>query len=125
VKSRFCLTSSSDFKRVRRFGKSYAHPLVVLVVHPNQLEVTRFGVTASRSLGGAVQRNRAKRRLRAAQHLYQGELTNGWDLIWIAREPLLHAPFAELQTAMTGLLKRAGLLDKSYGFAFPPSTGAA
>jgi len=125
VKSRFCLTSSTDFKRVRRFGKSYAHPLVVLVVHPNQLQATRFGVTSGRSLGGAVQRNRAKRRLRAAQQLYLGQLPSGWDLIWVAREPLLRAPFVELQSAMTGLLKRAGLLDKSYGFAFPPSTGAA
>jgi ribonuclease P protein component len=125
VKSRFCLTSSTDFKRVRRFGKSYAHPLVVLVVHSNQLEVTRFGVTAGRSLGGAVQRNRAKRRLRTAQQVYLGKLPNGWDLIWIAREPLLRAPFTEVQTAMAGLLKRAGLLDKSYVFAFPSSTGAA
>ena len=102
MKPRFRLTSSTDFKRVRRFGKSYAHPLLVLVVHPNELAVTRFGIAAGRSLGGAVNRNRAKRRIRAALSPFLEEVSPGWDIILIARQPLLVAPFQELQIVLTG-----------------------
>jgi ribonuclease P protein component len=109
VKPRFRLTSSTDFTRVRRFGKSYAHQLFVLVAHPNDLEHPRFGVAAGRSLGNAVNRNRAKRRLRAAIQPVIEEILPGWDIILIARRPLLGAPFQSIQSALAGLVKRAGL----------------
>jgi ribonuclease P protein component len=110
VKPRFRLTSSNDFKRVRRFGKSYAHPLVVLVALPNELAVTRFGVAAGRSLGGAVKRNRAKRRLRAAVQPLLDQTITGWDVILIARQPLLEAPFQDICAALETLLGKANLL---------------
>ena len=110
MKPRFRLTSSNDFKRVRRFGKSYAHPLVVLVALPNELAVTRIGVAAGRSLGGAVKRNRAKRRLRAAIQPLLDKTITGWDVILIARRPLLEAPFQEICSALETLLGKANLL---------------
>lgn len=106
----FRLTSPTDFKRVRRTGRSYAHPLVVLVVSPNPLDKPRFGVTTSRSLRKASERNRAKRRLRHALRPHVQNTKAGWDLVLIARPPVLDAPWDELTAAVTDLLERSGVL---------------
>jgi ribonuclease P protein component len=105
------LTSSTDFKRVRRTGRSYAHPFLVLVAAPNNLEHSRFGFTAGRSVGGAVQRNRVKRRMRAALQQFANELHPGWDIILIARPEMINAPWKQLIQALGQLLKRAKILN--------------
>ncbi len=66
VQRTFRLTRSQDFKRVRQSGKSYAHPLIVLVAQANDEMKIRVGVAAGRTVGTAVKRNRAKRLLREA-----------------------------------------------------------
>ncbi|NLG73814.1 MAG: ribonuclease P protein component [Chloroflexi bacterium] len=115
MQRKFRLTSSADFQRVRRLGKSYAHPLVVLVAHPNELQdQTRFGIAAGRRLGSAVKRNRAKRLLRAALQSYIKAVIPGWDVILIARQPLLQATFLQIQEAVAALLRRANLLQHSH-----------
>lgn len=111
MKRRFRLTKSTDFKRVRRLGKSYAHPLVVLVACRNQLDGSRIGVVAGRSVGGAVQRNRAKRLLRAAFQPELPVLCSGWDLILIARQPMASAAYWDVQAALRQLLRRARLIQ--------------
>ena len=68
MKRRFRLTRSTDFKRVRRSGKSYAHPLVVLYALKSDQAGVRVGVSAGLAVGNAVKRNRAKRLLRAAMN---------------------------------------------------------
>ena len=104
-----------DFKRVRTSGKSYAHPLVVLVALPAMDGRLRVGVTAGRSVGGAVQRNRAKRLLREAMRLLLPAFRSDHDVILIARQPLLKATLQQVQGALTNLAQRAKLLDPSDG----------
>jgi ribonuclease P protein component len=111
VKRRFRLTSSADFQRVRQQGKSYAHPLMVLIALPNPEPAIRIGVTAGRSVGNAVQRNRAKRLLRNAIHAYLPDLRKGWDIVLIARHPLIEAEFQQVQNALAALIQRAKLLS--------------
>jgi ribonuclease P protein component len=110
VNRRFRLRKNSDFQRVRREGKAYAHPLVVLIVAPNGLPQVRVGVAAGRSVGKAVQRNKAKRRLREIMRPLLPLLPPGYDLMLIARKPMADAPFAAIRTAVVSLLRRAGLL---------------
>jgi ribonuclease P protein component len=110
VRRKFRLSRSTDFQRVRRFGKSYAHPLLVLVKLPNELDTSRFGVAAGRSVGSAVRRNRAKRLLREALRASLASIQNGWDLVVIARRPMADATFQEIQSALNQLLSRAHLL---------------
>jgi len=109
VHSKFRLTRSDDFKRVRQSGKSYAHPLVVLVTQPNISKTIRVGVTAGKTVGTAVHRNRAKRLLREAMRPFLPTLASGWDLILIARPKLVTAPFTDINKAVAGLLQRAKL----------------
>ncbi len=102
------LTSTTEFRRVRRTGKSYAHPLVLLIASPSIGEYPRYGVTAGRAVGGAVRRNRAKRRMRAALQAF--ELSPGKDLVLVARPGLDEAPWSELVAAINSLLKKAGAI---------------
>lgn len=107
---RYRLTSPSDFKRVRRLGKSYAHPLVILIASRNEAEITRMGITAGRALGNAVQRNRAKRRLREVLRVLHPVVQPGWDLVFIARPALAEVEIQGIRSALTALLGRAALL---------------
>jgi len=110
VQRKFRLTRSTDFKRVRRSGKSYAHPFVVLVVQASETPKVRVGVTAGRSVGGAVQRNRAKRLLREAMRPLLPDLLPGWDLILIARPALPTESLLDIRQALSGLLRRAKVM---------------
>jgi ribonuclease P protein component len=114
VERQFRLTRTTDFMRVRRSGKSYAHPLVVLITtHSNSTEpVVRIGVSASQAVGKAVQRNRAKRRIRACVTQILPAIQPGNDLIFLARRPIEQANHKELCDAIKNLLKRAGLLKE-------------
>jgi ribonuclease P protein component len=113
LKRSFRLTRSTDFERVRRFGKSYAHPLVVLIALPNEMDQSRFAVSAGRSIGNAVQRNRAKRILRETIRPLIPTITPGWDLVILARKPMTNASFDEIGSALTSLLSRTNLLEKT------------
>lgn len=95
---------------MRREGRTWSHPLVVLMASPNGGAETRFGIAASKTLGGAVVRNRAKRRLRAFLQNVEAQIVPGWDIVLIAREPLVKAGWTELTEALTALLDRAKLL---------------
>jgi ribonuclease P protein component len=116
VNRKFRLTRSTNFERVRRVGKSYAHPLIVLIALPNQAEDTRFGVAAGRSVGNAVRRNRAKRLLRNAIQQYLPAIKPGWDVVVIARHTMARATFDQTVTALAVLLGRARLLQEVNDF---------
>ena len=95
---------------MRREGRSWAHPLLVLCALPNDLEHSRFGFSVSHWVGKAVIRNRAKRLMREAMRLRQGDIKEGWDLVLIARNPIREADFNQVGQAVEQLLRRAGLL---------------
>jgi len=110
VQRKFRLTRSEDFKRVRRSGKSYAHPLVVLIVQTHDQPRVKVGVAAGRTVGTAVYRNRAKRLLREAMRPLIPNIASGLDLILIARPGLVSATLEETRQALLALLKRAQIL---------------
>ena len=110
MQRKFRLTHSEDFKRVRRSGKSYAHPLVVLIAQTHDQPHVRIGVAAGRTVGTAVYRNRAKRLLREAMRTLIPQLVSGFDLILIARPALVSATLEETRQALLTLLQRAQLL---------------
>ena len=117
MQKKFRLTRSEDFKRVRRSGKSYAHPLVVLIVQthdkrssPVDQPRVKIGVAAGRTVGTAVYRNRAKRLLREAMRTLIPKIASGFDLILIARPRLPSATLEETRQALLILLQRAQIL---------------
>ncbi|MGD2145079.1 MAG: ribonuclease P protein component [Anaerolineae bacterium] len=112
MERRLRLRHSRDVERVYDEGESWAHPLLVLVIRPNVVGFSRVGVAASRKVGNAVQRNRAKRLLReAARSLYPTFESEGWDIMLIARPKLIDVGEMAVEEALASLLGRAELQD--------------
>lgn len=113
MQKKFRLTRSEDFKRVRRIGRSYAHPLVVLVAQASNIlerKGARVGVAAGKSVGNAIQRNRAKRLLREALRPHLASIVTAYDFVLIARPALASATLDETRDALLNLLRRAKIL---------------
>jgi ribonuclease P protein component len=109
------LRANADFGRLRRKGRTLAHPLLVLAFLPNDLEHSRFGFVVGGRIGKAVKRNRIKRRMREAARikLQRGEVAGGWDIVFIARRPIVDASFQQVDEAIGLLLRRAGLVGEA------------
>jgi len=102
-----------EFAAVYRQGRVQSNRLLVVRILPNDGEVSRFGFVAGKVVGGAVVRNRVKRRLReAARGL---AVRGGFDIVVGARKPAADAGFEALCGALASLTERAGLLAQGSG----------
>jgi len=96
---------------VRLSGKSYPHPLIVLVIAPNGLSThNRYAVIAGRTIGNAVKRNKAKRLIRSSLNDVHPFLKPGWDILVIARRALPGKTFDQIRDALWLTCSRANLL---------------
>ena len=105
MKSGQRLTKPEQFTQVYNTGISRADRLLVLKALPNQLEVSRFGISVSKRVGGAVVRNRVKRLIREILRL--GNVDPGWDIVLIARSPAAGSDYHQLEESVKSLLSRA------------------
>ena len=97
------LRSPRDFRRVLGTGTRIRQGDIVLVTSPGEPGPPRVGLIVSRGGGGAVTRNRVKRRLRHA--LLGKQLKPGTDYVIIASRQVNQAPFAELESWLTRALE--------------------
>lgn len=106
------LRRSSEFRTVFESGKAYPDALVVLHVQalPDRPGICQVGFSVSKKVGGAVVRNRVKRRLRAIVQRHLKELAPGHHLVFRARPPAARADFGALEAAVRRVLERARLL---------------
>ncbi|NJN98235.1 MAG: ribonuclease P protein component [Anaerolineales bacterium] len=111
MKRQYRLRQNSDFQRVRREGKSNASPLMVLAFLRNKLDYSRFGFVVNKRLGKATQRNRIKRRMREATRLRTAQIKSGFDVIFIARQPINEASYSDIERFLEKLLKESELLE--------------
>lgn len=79
------INRNNDFRRVYRRGESRVHALLVTYAMKNRTGDARVAVVSSKKIGGAVQRNRARRVVRAALKDAQLPALNGWDLVFVCR----------------------------------------
>ena len=90
-KGRGRLSRSGDFERAYREGESHSNRFVILYAFPrpdSEDDGTRLGISVGRNLGGAVERNRAKRALREAFRPLADRLPDGHDFVLVARADL-------------------------------------
>ncbi len=99
------LTRNKDFVMLYQRGKTVVSPYVVIYVRKNKLKYNRLGITAGKKVGGAVQRNRAKRVIRAAYRETESLFPIGIDMVIVAR-----AAIGEIRsTELADFLKGQGL----------------
>lgn len=110
MKRAYRLRRPDQFQRVRREGRSWSSPSLTLNAAPNRRRVSRSGFVVGKRLGKAVDRNRARRRIREAVRLNYDQIAPGWDLVFIARSPtLITVEFVQIQVTVEQLLRRAGV----------------
>lgn len=90
--------------------QGYANSCLVLYARRNHLSANRVGITVSKKLGGAVVRNRVRRRFRAVYRLHEDRFSAGWDIVVVARSRAIGASFEKLTESYLSLAKKAGLL---------------
>lgn len=103
------LSTRAEFVRVYREGRRFSGDTVVLYVRATDAPL-RVGVTAGRKLGGAVRRNRAKRRLREALGRLRGRLSGRGEVVLAARSRSLDSTFQEILTETERLCAAGQLL---------------
>lgn len=109
MERQYRLRRSCDVRRTYDEGASWAHPLLVLVARPNQLELTRLAFVAGRRTGNAVARNRAKRLMREAARALYPRFDPGWDMVLVARRRIVDVKMPEVRAALDTLARRAGI----------------
>ena len=105
------LRSRREFTAVQQHGRRIAARTLTLLAIPNALGHDRLGIVASRRMGGAVARNRAKRRIREVfrqrdRNARAADGRRALDLVVIARREAATAPFAEIEKELVTAIGR-------------------
>jgi ribonuclease P protein component len=103
------LRKNKEFGFVFRRGKKQVGRLMVIYAVKNRLGRNRYGIIASKKVGNAVKRNRARRRLKDFIRKTEANLKNGFDIVLIARASINEASFQVIVDEGEQLLKRVGL----------------
>jgi len=109
------LKKNHEFKRLYNKGKSAASQCVVVYCRRNGRSENRLGVTVSTKIGGAVQRNRVRRRLKEIYRLNEDRLTPGYDVVIVARMRSRFAGYREIESSVLSLFKKLSLMRQADG----------
>ncbi len=105
------INQNKEFIRGYRKGVSTVSPLVVTYVLKNRYGFTRIGITASKKIGGAVQRNRARRVIRRALASLDIDMSRSYDLIFVARGKTTRCKSWEVAPLIKQRLCEAGVIN--------------
>lgn len=103
---------NNDFRRIYARGKSYVSPLVVVYALKNRTKNVRVGITTSKKVGNAVQRNRSRRVIREAFRALAPRVRPGFDLVLVARGKTPYVKSTDVRRQLERQLQAAGLLQE-------------
>lgn len=106
------LRRKKDFSTIYQKGKSIGTKYVVLFYKRNQLPYNRTAFLASKKVGNAVTRNRARRLLKESYRQVEEKMTQGYDLIFIARTTIVDVKCKDVKKAMDFAIAKSGILRK-------------
>ncbi|MBQ2972571.1 MAG: ribonuclease P protein component [Ruminococcus sp.] len=99
------------FQRAYKRGKSYVSPALVTYVIRNNTNNLQIGITTSKKIGKAVQRNRCRRIIRAAFSELAPQIISGYDVVFVARAKTSYVKSTEILSAMKNHLQQANVLQ--------------
>ena len=111
MKRAVTLKENHEFRRLYQKGASAGSGCMVVYCRKNRLGHNRLGITVSVKLGHAAVRNRARRRLREVYRVNSGALTQGYDIILVARGKTVSTGWTELNDTVWRLCRKLDLLE--------------
>lgn len=107
------LNRNTDFRRLYARGTSYANPALVTYFMKNRAGICRVGITTSKKIGNAVERNKSRRLIRAAfrnvYRDYEADL-QGYDIVFVARGRTRYQKSYQLEKVMVQHLKKGNII---------------
>ena len=109
----FRLKKKYQFNYVYRTGKSVGAKLLILYFCPSKNANVKVGISVSKKIGGAIVRNKTKRRIREAIMPYLKSLKPNFNVVLIAKQTIVNASFDEIKSELNYLLKKANLKENN------------
>ncbi|MBO5852387.1 MAG: ribonuclease P protein component [Clostridia bacterium] len=106
------LKLNSDFRRIYGRGKSLVAPAFVAYAFKGRTANVRLGITVTKKIGGAVERNRAKRLLTAAFYEVAGDISSGWEFVLVARTKILKTKSQDIAFTLREFFLKEGIMKK-------------
>lgn len=106
------LKENKDFRRLYYRGKSLASGCLVTYAMKNRGSGCRIGITTSKKIGCAVERNRSRRVIRAAFSELEGRINGSYDFVFVARSKTSKVKMQEVLESMTEHFKELGVIDE-------------
>lgn len=103
------IRNNREFRKVYDKGKSIANKHLVMFYIKNGLDYNRVGFSTTKKLGNAIIRNRVKRLIKESYRLNNHELTNGYDIVFLARVRANNASYKDIEKSIINLFKRSKL----------------
>ncbi|MGL4483482.1 MAG: ribonuclease P protein component [Anaerovoracaceae bacterium] len=103
------LTGKKEFQAVYNRGRSVPDQFIILFYKKNGLDYARLGFLASKKVGNAIKRNRARRLMKEAYRTGQYDCP-GYDIIFVARDKINGKRMQDVKKSMNSALRRGRLL---------------
>ena len=85
MKKKDKISKNREYKKIYNRGKSMVSPVIITYILKNRFNSVRVGITTSKKIGNAVNRNRARRVIREAFRLLREKVNIGYDIVFVAR----------------------------------------
>lgn len=108
----FRIRRNKEYRRIYRIGHRFRNRAGLLYVCRKKHAPIRIGFVATKRIGDAVSRNRAKRLMKEVYRLHRHELSLGYEVVLLAGEFLTKATYREAEKALISLWRQAGIWEK-------------
>ena len=112
MRREYSLRRNKEFRYVYKKGRSVSDKNLSLVYVITKTPHLKVGFSVSKKIGNSVERNRLKRRIKEAFFLLLDDISQNCLLIFIPKDTLKEAAFADILLSVSGLLKKAGLAKR-------------
>ena len=104
------IINNNEYRLVYKHGKCEVGRLCVLYGMPVAKQKTRIGFVTGKKVGGAVERNRARRLMKEVYRLNQHQIREGYHIVIVGRGPLKDATYERAEKEILYLLRKSKLL---------------